>query len=144
MKKFVFAIMALACFSWNSYGQDVKSLEKKIIGKWVNPYTYESIGELKGFHFKKGGKCKGINIPTLDLKTWKIDEEGYLIVEGFNKTEDGKIEEYKTRERIGQLNADTLQTIVREKNPRLGFLYLNMKVIKKKCTPGKVYYDDEE
>ena len=38
MKKFVFAIMALACFSWNSYGQDVKSLEKKIIGKWVNPY----------------------------------------------------------------------------------------------------------
>ena len=55
-----------------------------------------------------------------------------------------KIEEYKTRERIGQLNADTLQTIDREKNPRLGFLYLNMKVIKKKCTPGKVYYDDEE
>ena len=81
MKKLLITAMALSCFAL-SYGQ--KKVEKQIIGKWCNPYTYKSTGELKGFEFKKGGKCSAINIPSLDLKTWKVDN-GYLIVEGFSK-----------------------------------------------------------
>ena len=90
-------VMALSCFAFSSYGQKV---EKQIIGKWCNPYTYESTGELKGFEFTKGGKCSAINVPSLDLRTWKIDN-GYLIIEGFSKEDNGKVEVYKTRERIG-------------------------------------------
>ena len=89
---------------------------------------------LKGFEFKKGGKCSAINIPSLDLKTWKVDN-GYLIVEGFSKEDDGKVEVYKTRERIGYLTSDSLQLIVNEGTPRLAFLYLNTKSIKELVTP---------
>lgn len=78
MKKLLMTVMALSCFAFSSYGQ--KKVEKQIIGKWCNPYTYQSTGELKGFEFKKGGKCSAVNIPSLDLKTWKIDKDGYLIV----------------------------------------------------------------
>ena len=67
MKKLLITAMALSCFAL-SYGQ--KKVEKQIIGKWCNPYTYKSTGELKGFEFKKGGKCSAINIPSLDLKKW--------------------------------------------------------------------------
>ena len=95
---------------------------------------YMSTGELKGFEFKKGGKCSAINIPSLDLKTWKVDN-GYLIVEGFSKEDDGKVEVYKTRERIGYLTSDSLQLIVNEGTPRLAFLYLNTKSIKELVTP---------
>ncbi len=66
MKKLLITAMALSCFAFSSYGQD--KVEKQIIGKWCNPYTYKSTGELKGFEFKKGGKCSAINIPSLDLK----------------------------------------------------------------------------
>lgn len=43
-------LLCLACAS-----DPQKEMEKKIIGEWCNPYTYESTGELKGFSFKKGG-----------------------------------------------------------------------------------------
>lgn len=112
-----------------------EKVEKQIIGKWCNPYTYESTGELKGFEFKKGGKCSAINVPSLDLRTWKIDEDGYLIIEGFSKEDDGKIEVYKTRERIGYVTSDSLELVVQEAQPRLAFLYLNTKSIKKLVTP---------
>ena len=46
MKKLLITAMALSCFAL-SYGQ--KKVEKQIIGKWCNPYTYKSTGELKGF-----------------------------------------------------------------------------------------------
>ena len=108
MKKLLMTVMALSCFAFSSYGQ--KKVEKQIIGKWCNPYTYQSTGELKGFEFKKGGKCSAVNIPSLDLKTWKIDKDGYLIVEGFSKGEDGKVEVYKTRERIGYITPCLLYT----------------------------------
>ena len=39
-------LLCLACAS-----DPQKGMEKKIIGEWCNPYTYESTGELKGFHF---------------------------------------------------------------------------------------------
>ena len=132
MKKLLITVIALSCFAFSSYGQD--KVEKQIIGKWCNPYTYESTGELKGFEFEKGGKCSAINITSLDLKTWKIDN-GYLIVEGFSKGEDGKTEVYKTRERIGYVTSDSLELVVQEAQPRLAFLYLNMKSIKKLVTP---------
>lgn len=133
MKKLLITAMALSCFAFSSYGQD--KVEKQIIGKWCNPYTYKSTGELKGFEFKKGGKCSAVNIPSLDLKTWKIDKDGYLIIEGFSKEDDGRTEVYKTRERIGKLTSDSLELVSSEGSPRLAFLYLNTKSIKKLVTP---------
>ena len=114
MKKLLMTVMVLSCFAFSSYGQKV---EKQIIGKWCNPYTYESTGELKGFEFKKGGKCSAINVPSLDLRTWKIDN-GYLIIEGFSKEDNGKVEVYKTRERIGYVTSDSLELVVQEEQPR--------------------------
>jgi len=125
--------LILLCLACGSDPQ--KEMEKKIVGEWCNPYTYKSTGELKGFEFKKGGKCSAINIPSLDLKTWKIDKDGYLIIEGFSKEDNGKVEVYKTRERIGLLSPDSLQLVTQEANPRLAFLYLNTKSIKKLVTP---------
>lgn len=133
MKKLLMTAMALACFALMGYAQ--KNVEKQIIGKWCNPYTYESTGELKGFNFQKGGKCSAINVPSLDLRTWKIDKDGYLIIEGFSKDGDGKTEVYKTRERIGKLTSDSLELVTQEANPRLVFLYLNTNSIKKLVTP---------
>ena len=126
------AACAMACISWVGHAQN--SLDKQIIGKWCNPYTYQSTGELKGFHFQKGGKCSAINIPSLDLKTWKI-EDGYLVIEGYSIEEGGKKEVYETHERIDKLTSDTLEVISQEANPRLAFLYLNTKSIKKLVTP---------
>lgn len=119
-------LLCLACAS-----DPQKEMEKKIIGEWCNPYTYESTGELKGFHFKKGGVCEAINIPSLDLKTWSI-QEGYLLIKGFSLEKDGKKEVYETKEKIDLLNADTLSVVAREANPRLVFLYLNAKIIKER------------
>ena len=130
MKKLLMTVMVLSCFAFSSYGQKV---EKQIIGKWCNPYTYESTGELKGFEFKKGGKCSAINVPSLDLRTWKIDN-GYLIIEGFSKEDNGKVEVYKTRERIGYVTSDSLELVAQDGPPRLAFLYLNTKSIKKLVT----------
>lgn len=132
MKKLLLVAIAFSCFTLNSYGQ--KNVEKQLIGKWCNPYTYKSTGELKGFEFKKGGKCAAIDIPSLDLKTWKV-EDGYLIIEGFSKEDDGKTEVYKTRERIELLTSDSLRVISSAGPPRLAFLYLNAKSVKKLVTP---------
>ena len=119
-------LLCLACAS-----DPQKEMEKKIIGEWCNPYTYESTGELKGFSFKKGGVCEAINIPSLDLKTWSI-QNGYLLIKGFRLEKDGKKEVYETKEKIDLLNADTLSVVAREANPRLVFLYLNAKIIKER------------
>ena len=119
-------LLCLACAS-----DPQKEMEKKIIGEWCNPYTYESTGELKGFHFKKGGVCEAINIPSLDLKTWSI-QNGYLLIKGFSLEKDGKKEVYETKEKFDLLNADTLSVVAREANPRLVFLYLNTKIIKER------------
>ena len=117
-------LLCLACAS-----DPQKEMEKKIVGEWCNPYTYESTGELKGFHFKKGGVCEAINIPSLDLKTWSI-QDGYLLIKGFSLEEDGKKEVYETKEKIDLLSPDTLSLVARESNPRL--IYLNTKIIKER------------
>ena len=70
MKNLLYVALTLLCCACASNPQ--KEMEKKIIGEWCNPYTYQSTGELKGFHFKKGGVCEAINFPDLDLKTWEI------------------------------------------------------------------------
>ena len=119
-------LLCLACAS-----DPQKEMEKKIVGEWCNPYTYESTGELKGFHFKKGGVCEAINIPSLDLKTWSI-QDGYLLIKGFSLEEDGKKEVYETKEKIDLLSPDTLSLVARESNPSLIFLYLNTKIIKER------------
>ena len=121
--------LILLCLACGSDPQ--KEMEKKIVGEWCNPYTYESTGELKGFHFKKGGVCEAINIPSLDLKTWSI-QDGYLLIKGFSLEEDGKKEVYETKEKIDLLSPVTLSLVARESNPRLIFLYLNTKIIKER------------
>lgn len=123
-------IMALAMLGIAITSCKEDSLEKRIIGKWCNPYTYQSTGELKGYEFKEGGKCSSINIPSWELETWKIDKEGYLIIEGF-EVEDGKRDTFRTRERIALLNADSLELVVQEESPRMVFLYINTNSIDK-------------
>ena len=56
MKNLLYVALTLLCCACASNPQ--KEMEKKIIGEWCNPYTYQSTGELKGFHFKKGGVCE--------------------------------------------------------------------------------------
>jgi len=128
MKKLLCISLILFAFACASDPQ--KEMEKKIVGEWCNPYTYESTGELKGFNFKKDGVCEAINIPSLDLKTWEI-KDGYVIVKGFEVTEDGSKEAYETKEKIDLLTQDSLRLVVQEANPRIAFLYLNTKVLKK-------------
>ena len=134
MKNLIYIGLTLLCMACATDPQ--KEMEKKLLGEWCNPYTYQSTGELKGFRFKKGGVCEGINIPTLDLKTWEI-QEGYLIIKGESIEEDGTGEEYLTKEKIDQLNADSLSLLVTAGPPRIAFLYLNTKVIKDRVTPEK-------
>lgn len=74
-------------------------------------------------------------MPSLDLRTWKIDKDGYLIIEGFSTEDDGRTEVYKTRERIEKLTSDSLRLVMKESSPRLVFLYVNKKTIKKLVTP---------
>lgn len=128
MKKLLYVALTLFCFACASDPQ--KEMEKAIVGEWCNHYTYESTGELKGFNFKKGGECEAINIPSLDLKTWEI-KDGFLIVKGFDITEDGTKEVYETKEKIGLLTRDSLCLVVQEASPRIAFLYLNAKTLKK-------------
>ena len=128
MKNLLYVALTLFCFACASDPQ--KEMEKKIVGEWCNPYTYESTGELQGFNFKKGGVCEAINIPSLDLKTWEI-KDGFLIVKGFDVAEDGTKEVYETKEKIGLLTRDSLSLVVQEASPRIAFLYLNAKVLKK-------------
>ena len=128
MKKLLYVALTLFCFACASDPQ--KEMEKAIVGEWCNPYTYESTGELKGFNFKKGGECEAINIPSLGLKTWEI-KDGFLIVKGFDITEDGTKEVYETKEKIGLLTRDSLCLVVQEASPRIAFLYLNAKTLKK-------------
>ena len=128
MKKFLCFSLILLAFACASDPQ--KEMEKAIVGEWCNPYTYQSTGELKGFHFKKGGDCEAINIPSLELKSWEI-KDGYLIVKGQEVAEDGTKEVYETKERIGLLTRDSLSLVVQEANPRLAFLYINAKKLKK-------------
>ena len=128
MKKYLCFSLILLAFACASDPQ--KEMEKTIVGEWCNPYTYQSTGELKGFHFKKGGDCEAINIPSLELKSWEI-KDGYLIVKGQEVAEDGTKEVYETKERIGLLTRDSLSLVVQEANPRLAFLYINAKKLKK-------------
>ena len=128
MKKFLCFSLILLAFACASDPQ--KEMEKTIVGEWCNPYTYQSTGELTGFHFKKGGDCEAINIPSLELKSWEI-KDGYLIVKGQEVAEDGTKEVYETKERIGLLTRDSLSLVVQEANPRLAFLYINAKKLKK-------------
>lgn len=134
-KTLMTALWMLACAPWAAHSQNgvetQKDLEKRIVGEWCNPYTYASSGELKGFRFDAGGRCTAVGIPSLDLRTWHIDNEGYLLIEGYDIKEDGTKEKYETRERIGQLTPDSLELVTQEASPRLAFLYLNTKSIKK-------------
>ena len=138
MKSLFVSVLILFCCACANDPQ--KEMEKKIIGEWCNPYTYEAAGELKGFNFKKGGICEAINIPTLDLKTWEI-KDGYLFIKGFSIEENGEKEVYETKERIDLLTADSLCVVARESSPQLLFLYLNAKIIKEKVVVDTMMHE---
>ena len=143
MKKWMacIAFIGLLCTYTNGFADD---LNKKIVGKWYNPYTYESTGEMRGFEFKKNGKCKALGIKTLDLRTWEV-KDGQLLIKGFYLDKDNKTwEEYSTSERIEQLNADTLYVVAAEKPFKMAFIYLNSKILKKKVTPFSGQFQNEK
>lgn len=102
---------------------------KLLIGKWCNPYTYQSSGEIKGFNFKKGGKCEAINVPSLELKNWEI-KNGKLIITGFRIDEDGTKSEYRSEERIETLTENELIVVNQEENPKLVFYYVPVSKVK--------------
>ncbi|MEG0499500.1 MAG: lipocalin family protein [Rikenellaceae bacterium] len=130
MKTKLSVTLALALFFAFFLTSSTPDYNKQLVGKWCNPYTYESSGEIKGFHFKKGGKCESINIPTLDLKTWEVTD-GKLIITGFYIDENGVRSEYRTEERIENITKDELIVIAKEKDPKLVFRYVPVKKVKK-------------
>lgn len=114
---------------------------KKIVGKWYNPRTYKLNGEMKGFQFKRNGKCKALGIETLHLDSWQI-KEGKLFVEGKRFSEEkGEWERYNTVERIEKLTRDSLYLLISESPFKMGFLYVSPKTLKKELKqpslPGK-------
>ena len=65
-KKYIASLIGGLLISM-ALGSHAETPEKKIIGKWYNPHTYRMSGELKGFQFKKGGKCKALEVNDLLL-----------------------------------------------------------------------------
>lgn len=127
------SLVGLICICTNGFADD---LNKKIVGKWYNPYTYASTGEKKGFHFKRNGVCKALGT-TLDLRKWHI-KDGRLFIKGFYKDkETGKWEIYDTSEYIETLNSDSL-FVLADPEVRLGFLYMSPKALKKNVIPRSV------
>lgn len=131
MKKiFKFLTLVICTFIFTSAAEEEINY-KRIVGEWVNPYTYENSGEFKGFKFKRNGKAEAINIPSLELKTWKI-ENGKLIVEGFSIDEEtGERSEYNTSEKILKLSKSSLEVLALE-TPRAVFRYTSKKSLTKK------------
>ncbi len=132
MKRNVFTLvlmLGLMCMCTNGFADD---LRKKVVGKWYNPYTYESTGEMRGFEFKKNGKCKALGIPNMNLSGWEV-KEGRLIIKGeYLNPKSGKWENYHTSEKIDRVNADSLYVLSMEKPMKLGFLYMSPKALMKK------------
>ena len=135
--KNVLLLMLFVCvtFLFTASSQKQK-INKHIIGEWVNPYTYESKGEFKGFNFKKNGTVEAINVPSLDLKTWEI-KNGKLCIEGFNiDVKTGERSTYSTSEKIIHLCKDSLRLLAVEV-PRIAFLYINKESLIKSLKKNK-------
>ena len=137
MKKIFSLLLFLGLIVFNVSGQNDKTdeeLRKMIVGKWCNPYTYKYDGDIKGFHYKKGGKCEAIGIPSLDLKTWEV-KNGKIYVKGKSLSDDGKTwEPYNTIEKIDLVNKDSLYILATEQ-PRSVFFYMKLKFMKKNVKP---------
>lgn len=134
IKSFLFAIIALsmvsACVDNRTEEQKKdESLTKQLVGQWVNPYTYESTGELKGYNFKKKGECRAINIPSWNFETWRV-KKGWIIINGFEIDEKGNKISDTTKMKIARVTKDSLRIIATE-SPRSEFLYVNPKTLKK-------------
>lgn len=131
MRKIIMLFLAAVVVSTFSACSETTDPQKLIIGSWVNPYTYESTGEFKGFKFDKGGKCSAINIPSLELESWEIVNDR-LLIKGIDiDIETGERSVYSTSEPIDLLNADTLMLVAIE-TPRSCFMYINQKNFDKK------------
>ena len=117
----------------------VNETEAKIVGQWYNPYSYKNGGDLKGFDFKKDGKCESIGVDGLKLDTWEIKGDT-LCINGQELDQDGKTWiKYASKERIDKLNSDSLRVVAQEKPFKLTFLYMRLESIKKaiKAAPAK-------
>ncbi|MGL5682290.1 MAG: lipocalin family protein [Marinifilaceae bacterium] len=128
MKHLLITLIALL-FITKASAEEFKS--SQILGKWYNPYTVENLGEYRGFHFKRNGKCEALGIKSLELDSWRI-EKGRLIIEGIEITEDGKRIPYKTSERIDTLSKTKLSLVAAEKPFRMVFVYMPKTEIKKR------------
>lgn len=129
-KKCIFSLLMLFASMFIGCAETTDP-QKLIIGSWVNPYTYESSGEFKGFKFEKGGKCSAINIPSLELETWEI-KDNRLIIKGIDiDATTGVKSAYESSEPIDLLNRDTLMVVATE-TPKSCFLYINLKNYDKK------------
>lgn len=138
MKKLLSLFLLLGLVAFNINAQTDKQndeLRKKMVGKWCNPYSYMYDGSVKGFNYKKNGKCEAIGIPDLDLRTWEV-KNGKLYVKGFVLGQDGKTwEPYNTVEKIDKVNKDSLYILATEQ-PKSLFFYMKMKTMKKKVKPN--------
>ena len=131
MKKKLFILLAIMFVGFTTSSNVGQDLEKDILGKWCNPYTYQDSGEIKGFEFKKSGKAIFMGVKTVKLDSWSI-KDGTLTVKGKRLDENGVVTgEYYTEERIEILNRDTLQVVAKEESPKLTFIYVRPSVAKK-------------
>ena len=131
------ALAAMVSFCTNSYA-DNESVEKKITGKWYNPYSYQSNGQKLGFKYKKNGKCKALGVADLKLQSWEIRKDGKLHVYGYQR--DGECapwDVYESFEEIDVLNEESLRLVTTRKPFELAFFYMRCKAMKAKYTPQK-------
>lgn len=105
--------------------------EKAILGEWCSPYSLYNEGIVKGFHLMKGGKCKAMNVPALELSNWEMID-GYLITKGFFIDEKGVKEEYYNKEKIDKLSKDSMVLISEDQMGKFRFVYYRPAFAKKK------------
>lgn len=132
-KFLIIAVLIFIVFTTSS--GNLNNSYKGIIGEWCSPSTYETEGVVKGFNLLKGGKCRALNVPALDLQSWEIID-GCLITRGFFKGEDGVREVYDNKEKIVKLTKDSLVLVYTDPTgPKFTFVYLKP-AYAKKCYPN--------
>lgn len=128
-KFLIIAVLIFTAFTTSSGKLD--DAYKGIMGEWCSSGTYKTEGIIKGFNLMKGGKCKALNVPSLDLQSWEI-VDGHLITKGFYTGEDGVKEEYDNKEKISKLTKDSLILVYSDPNgAKFTFLYLRPAYAKK-------------
>lgn len=138
MKKILsLMLMGLMVASCNT--NSLNETEKKLVGQWYNPFTYQNSGELKGFDFQKDGKCVSLGVDVLKLDTWEVKGDTLCIYGKELDKDSNTWVDYTDKQRIDKLNNDSLRVVAQEKPFKLTFLYMKLESIKKavKSNPQK-------